>query len=245
MPSDSRSPRPFSSRVFNLCNRVAHVWRVWPNAADADRCKSVLDDVERSRAVRLSGPARDRYVAGQAIVRTILGRYLGMAPGEIAFVRKSNGKPALRAHQASNILHFNVSHSGDVLLLAVARREVGIDVEACDRPRAVSELAARIFSKPEIAALAALPERARTRAFYAAWTRKEAFAKATGEGLAMPFNAFTVTVGADQPARLITGCKPDDIDRWSMTSLPVGEAYEATIVVDATIERVHCWDWMA
>ena len=118
--------------------------------------------------------------------RTVLARYAGVPPGALTLTVDTYGKPRLAAPSS---LGFNLSHCGDVVLLALGRGvELGVDVEALrPRPRAL-QLAQRYFTADEAAALAALPEVLRQQAFYRLWTAKEAVLKALGRGLAFGLN---------------------------------------------------------
>jgi 4'-phosphopantetheinyl transferase len=116
-------------------------------------------------------------------LRLLLGAYLGEDPCELDFVRGLGGKPALAG--IGSWLRFNLSHSGTLALVALARdREVGIDVERVDPARASGLIADTVFSPREVSSFRLLQEPARTHAFFSCWTRKEACAKATGEGVA-------------------------------------------------------------
>jgi len=170
--------------ILRPANEV-HVWRVgldspsWP-AAD------LLPAPERARAARLLPlDKRRRWVAARWALRVVLGRYLGQAPAEIAFRAGAHGKPALAGPAAG--LRFNLSHSAGLALIAVSRgRDVGVDVEWVDRRRDVLALAPRALGPAEAATVRRAPVAARPLAFHAAWTRREAFAKCHGGGLAAP-----------------------------------------------------------
>jgi 4'-phosphopantetheinyl transferase len=122
--------------------------------------------------------ARDS--ARSLTVREYLARYLDVDAAAVQIDLESNGKPRLRGGG----FHFNVSHSGDAMLLAVSRdHDIGVDLEFSRRPRRVVELAQRWFDPIEADALQALPESARQIAFLRLWTCKEAALKADGGGI--------------------------------------------------------------
>lgn len=137
---------------------------------------------EIARFARLRSPADRRFAAARSILRRLLSQYLQCPPEALAFTYSDRGKPALQ--QPVQPLQFNLSHSGDVAVYAVARRgAIGVDVE-CIRPVvAWKRLARRYFSDRECAHLETLPEQNRTQAFLQIWTQKEAYVKATGEGI--------------------------------------------------------------
>jgi 4'-phosphopantetheinyl transferase len=133
--------------------------------------------------VELGGGAA-RAAARQAL-RAVLGRYLGQDPEAIELVPGEHGKPALADPAAQ--LEFNLSHSGDLALVAVASgHPVGVDVERTDRERDFAALAARELDAGVVAALRAAPAEERAAIFYAAWTRHEARLKCLGGGLGGP-----------------------------------------------------------
>lgn len=123
--------------------------------------------------------ARDS--ARSPALRACLARYLDVATADDVVIDiEANGKPRLRGD-----LHFNVSHSGGALLIAVSRdQDVGVDLEFSRRSRRVVELAQRWFDPAEAAALQTLPEALRQTAFLRLWTCKEAALKADGGGIA-------------------------------------------------------------
>jgi 4'-phosphopantetheinyl transferase len=130
-------------------------------------------------------------------------------------------------------LRFNLSHSGDRALLAVAiGREVGVDVEA-QAPVDALALAAHAFSANERAALAATPAEDRLAAFYRGWTRKESFVKALGCGLSFPLREFDVSLEASGEP-LLRACRRDAgvIGRWSILPIPADPGYCAALTVE-------------
>ncbi len=118
--------------------------------------------------------------------RRVLAQYAGVPLSGLALAADAYGKPRLAVPSS---LGFNLSHCGDIVLLAIGRGiELGVDVEALrPRPRAL-QLAQRYFTADEAAALAVLTEDERQQAFYRLWTAKEAVLKALGRGLAFGLN---------------------------------------------------------
>ena len=215
---------------------AVHVWRVNLRAAAARLAAhtAVLSADERYRAEGMASPhLAARFASARGALREILGSYLGIPPARLLFVQNAFGKPALAVTGPAPDLRFNLSHSGDVMLVAIARgRDVGIDVEECLDARVSDEIAALCFSPGELEALRSLPASDRTRAFYATWTRKEAYVKARGVGLSLPLDSFTVSVGAHEPPRLLAADRAEDVARWSLISLPAGPHHEAALVVE-------------
>src|SRR5262245_39260742 len=179
---------------YALPDDEVHVWRVgldWPAASVAE-LKGVLSSDERARADRFHFEIdHRRHVVGRGVLRLVLARCLGTAPHALRFDTGARGKPNLAAGFARARLQFNVSHSGELALVALTvGRAVGVDVEWIRHDLDVEAIAERYFSARENAALATLAADARRDAFYACWTRKEAYIKAVGDGLALPLDQF-------------------------------------------------------
>jgi len=126
-------------------------------------------------------------VSGELLARYSVGQYLDIADQEINLIFGEKGKPHIG--NLSNV-HFNISHSGQYVVCAVAPTEIGIDVE---RVRKVNlRIAERFFSPSEIHDLMALDEENRMRYFITLWTIKESYLKAIGRGLTQHLNSFTI-----------------------------------------------------
>lgn len=179
------------------------------------------------------------------MLRHILAHYARLPAASLGFERGEFGKPRLVNRESGGIA-FNLSHSGSVALVAVTcGQEVGVDVERWSDRVSHADLASRVFSRAECAALSAMSASpADVRAgFYAAWTRKEAYMKATGHGITRGFDHFDVTLHPREPARLLA----DRLDhsapaRWDMRSLDVGTGYSAALVAAAPLDEMQLFD---
>lgn len=161
-----------------------HVWRV---PLDEHAEEDELDAHERERAAKFRFE-RDRktYITAHGAVRRILGRYLGCRGADLVFGRRARGKPfleAVRGTEAAPALRFNLSHSGQLAVVAVAHMEVGADIEMIRENADAAGLARRFFPAPEYMALLEAEPVEQKRAFFRLWTRREAFLKARGTGL--------------------------------------------------------------
>ena len=117
---------------------------------------------------------------------------------EVRFEYLTSGKPQLVAEQNPRAVQFNVSHSSNMALIAVgSAHRLGVDIEEIRGDVDTTALAERFFSLRERAGLQALPDHLRVSGFFAGWTRKEAFLKATGDGLMFPLAEFSVTTHPD------------------------------------------------
>jgi 4'-phosphopantetheinyl transferase len=189
---------------------------------------ALLGTGERERAKRfVFAEHAARFVTARAALRRILGLATGIRPEEVAIVEGAEGRPELRG--LAPPLHFNLSHSGDVAVIALCREaQVGVDVEHL-RP-IEKDLVERFFSPAEQAALAALSGEDWLRGFYRCWTRKEAFVKGLGQGLLLPLDEFDVSIGKT-PALLRCSFAP--VQDWAFAALPVRSGYEAVVAVEA------------
>jgi 4'-phosphopantetheinyl transferase len=199
-----------------------HLWRV--NIAFArPEHREVLSPEEWIRAEQFHFPNDcERFVAGRAHLRQILAGYLDLLPQELCFRTNAHGKPEL--DRSDSLLRFNLSHSGDLLLLAVTHgREIGVDLELI-RPGVPFEmLAAQYFEPDEAWTLRTLPEPERMQRFYDVWTRTEAQLKAAGLG--------------------IGSWKTVEPNRWSLLSFTPAEGYTAALAVEAGEFALTCWTW--
>jgi 4'-phosphopantetheinyl transferase len=183
---------------------------------------------------------RDQYVAAQGILRMVLASYLERPAGRIVFCRGEHGKPALAGEDGDGALHFNLSHSHNVALIAVGRgREVGVDVEAVRADRDHARLAKRYFAPSEIDALNALPPTGRAEAFFSAWTLKEAFMKATGDGLSFGLGNFEVALPGRGGSQLVRVRGSGAAARgWFLRSVDVHPGYAAAVAVEGPSRRL-------
>jgi 4'-phosphopantetheinyl transferase len=138
---------------------------------------------------------------------------------------------------------FNLAHSGDLALVAVAEYgELGIDVEGV-RPKVSEEgIAERFFSAREVNAIRSLPPASQADAFFRCWTRKEAFIKAVGKGLSFGLGQFTVSVAANAPAALLeTAFDPSEARSWTLHHIDPAPGYIGALAVPWVPKTVHYW----
>jgi 4'-phosphopantetheinyl transferase len=168
------------------------LWRITLNTAVLGVEIGCLSDEERRRAAQFRRQVdRDRWVAGHVFLRRVLGRELGLPAGDIAFVARPHGKPALDRTAGRGSVHFNFTHSADIAIVAVTRAgEVGVDVERRRNGIDAERLARTGIGDAAAAQLSELPPAARADAFYRLWVRHEATVKCLGTGLG---------TGPDQP----------------------------------------------
>lgn len=191
----------------------------------APQATALLQAEELRRAERYHR-AEDyyRFLLGRAALRLVLGAYIGLPPARLHFEPGANKKPLLR--EAPEV-HYNVSHAGDWVLLAVAAAEVGIDVERLDPQFAFQDVLDHSFSPAEKTFIECSP--VPHHAFYQLWTRKEAFVKATGRGIDAEFNQMPALDGEHHLA------DPSRVPKWVISSFEVAAGYAAAVAYPAAL----------
>lgn len=224
-----------------------HIWRATVAAPPATlaACAARLSDDEAARAARfVYARDRNRFIVARALLRTLLATYLDTAPGALRFGYAAQGKPFVLEPRGAQPLEFNLAHSGDLILLAFAwARRVGVDVEFMRAALDYRALAHSVFAPSELEALATLPEEPGRRAFFAAWTRKEAFVKALGTGLSHPLDSFSVSLLPQETPRLHLPTAAESA-RWTLSSLDAHPDYAAAVVhenVGGAAATLHCF----
>jgi len=232
---------------------TADVW--WARRQDASpHLADLLDQAERRRwAAYRREEDRERFVVGCALAKTVIAACTGQRPAQVSFDRtcrrcgRAHGKPVI---SGGGDLEHSVAHSGDLVAVALARAPVGVDVEQLDgRARRLGggdpeALARLVLADGERTALAAVPPAGRPRAFLVAWTRKEAVAKAKGDGLRVPFGDVVVASAAGTP-RLVAWPYPQDPRGVSLLDLDADAGYVAALAVIGRCEAVRARDGSA
>jgi 4'-phosphopantetheinyl transferase len=224
-----------------------HVWRAVLDVPESQvrNLWYTLTADERQRAERyVFQKDRTHFVVARGLLRVLLGRYLRQDPRHLHFTYGPHGKPALATDTGRASMHFNVSHSHGLALYAITRgREVGVDVERI-RPAVVQEqIAEHFFSPREVIVLRALPPPLQAPAFFACWTRKEAYIKAKGDGLTLPLDQFEVSLAPGEPAALLrTAWDPQEAAGWALQDLAPAPGYRAAVAVAGHDWRLICWD---
>jgi 4'-phosphopantetheinyl transferase len=222
------------------------LWRVDLEAIrfEESRWQKMLSPDETQRASRFYFVSdRQHFVASRALLRIILGGYLAVEPRDFDFSYSAKEKPSLGPTHVESGITFNVSHSGGIALYAFARgRDVGVDVEHVRKDFDVEGIARRFFSTYEQEQLFDLPSTERIDAFFRCWTRKEAYIKATGDGLSLPLTQFDVSISAGNMDALVT-TRPDgaEAERWLLREVPAGIGYVAAVCVRGREWRLKDW----
>jgi len=211
--------------------------RIWFARLDTDPAligvfEATLSPRERERAGRfIFDRHKIRYIFAQGVLRDVLSRATGLSPASLAFTLNDFGKPCLQ-----NSLHFNLSHSEDLVAIGVVeQREIGVDVEFI-RPMAnLKDIAASVYTPGELASLMQASGAERERLFFRYWTRKESYIKAIGKGLSIPLNTFDTRF-----ARVGNWCIQD------LASVPAGYSGAVTVehgMLESDMEDIECCEW--
>lgn len=211
--------------------------------AEITDLEASLDSMERARAARFHfEPDRKHYIASRGLLRHLISNALGKPAEAIAFEYGARGKPALAsAFSTDRTLHFNLSHSGGWGMFALTwDSEVGIDLESASRlgrdGNDLNGLARKVLSTRELTIWQALPDMAtREAAFLRAWTRKEAFAKATGRGLFDTLGSIDVCLDAADPQPSLSLTLEGDKHRcFVLFDLSAPEGFAAAFAIART-----------
>ena len=209
-----------------------HVWSAVLLRPEMDYVEALdtLSESERERSRRFHFE-RDRksFIARRALLRSVLARYLNIAPAEIRLAFEERGKPTLFPPGGAQRLHFNFTHSRNLALCAVCEHSpVGVDVEKIRPMPELSEIAATFCSPEERASIHSSHGEKKLDAFFSVWTRKECYLKGTGEGIA----------GSLAQIDCMTSPPP-----WTIHALSPAPRYVGAVAVTGADARLCCWRW--
>lgn len=229
VPHADRGSSPIANPAGPGCGRV-QLWHApldLPETGVTELSTWLTDEERRSAASCQTDRQRRRYIVARGFLRAVLAARLGCPPPAVQFAYGAHGKPALAAADAT--LDFNLSHSGELAVIALTDGAVvGVDVEPRGRRVEHARLAPRVCSPAELACYAALPEPQRGEFFLRLWTRKEAFVKATGEGIWRRLAELELATAAPGA---IAGCPP-----WHLYDLELGADYLGALVIAGPLQ---------
>ena len=186
----------------------------------------ILSEEERQKAESFKLPVmRQRYIAVRTELRKTLATYLDVEPAQLSFQIGAHGKP----HLADDSLHFNISHTADHLIIAVSNiANIGVDIEIIKPRTGIDNLAARCFSSAELCTWHELPTKRKLEAFYRVWTKKEAFVKAVGRGIALGLEYCEMDIHTGGQLQRIPSEFGQAAD-WRLIELPLGNEQMAAL----------------
>jgi len=239
------SPAPTD---VTLLHNDVHVWRASLDQ-QAEQLKWLAQTLAADESLRAEGfyfeRDKKRFIAGRGILRTILGRYLGIEPDQLQFFYSPRGKPTLAKTPGESTLRFNLAHSQGLALYAITyEREIGVDLERIRHIAEAEQIVDHYFSAGEKAVFHALAEHEKHGAFFTCWTRKEAYLKACGKGLTEALNQIDVSLAPGEPARLLSiEGNVLEAARWSLQELRPAFGFVATLAVEGHNWNLACWHW--
>ena len=224
---------------YGIRGNEAHVWLVSLSlpASSVEKYWSVLSCDEQNRAKWYHFVKdRDRFIVAHGVLRTVLGRYVMIGSKDLNFTQNAFGKLYLTNETGGDFLSFNLSHSRDLALIAIAsKREVGVDIEWLRDDFATEQIAARFFSQRENEELFSLEKS----------LQKKAYIKARGEGLSIPLHQFDVSLTPGKPAKLVCSReRAAEVAQWSMHDLDSIDQYAAAVVIEGHGCKIKCWQWL-
>ncbi|MEH2424474.1 MAG: 4'-phosphopantetheinyl transferase HetI [Nostoc sp.] len=230
---------PTPTNLTLLQNEI-HVWRIDLDQPEPDlqNLTATLSSDEMARAERFYFQEhRQRFIAGRGILRTILGRYLDIQPSQVQFNYQHRGKPVLADAFADTGLAFNLSHSQGLGLCAVnCTRPIGVDLEYIRPMSDLETLAKRFFLSREYEMLRSLSPSEQQKVFFRYWTCKEAYLKATGDGLAQ-LEQIEVSLTPTEAAKLQIS------EDWSLFELVPANNYVAAVAIENFDWHLKCWQY--
>jgi 4'-phosphopantetheinyl transferase len=226
--------------IDSLEYHTAHLWFCFIDQALSDpirakRYPTVLDRTERERWERFQVEhARNEFLVGHVLVRTILSRYASVTPHDWRFEINEHGRPSIARGLCDLDVRFNLSHTrGLTACLIALGADVGVDVEWADRTGGGPDLADRFFSAPEVRSLRALPAEQQRDRFFQYWTLKESYIKARGMGLAIPLARFGFErLDEKHPLLWVDPTLGDRADRWRFEQFRPAPSYHAAVAVE-------------
>lgn len=224
------------------CSVTVAIWSLSVSTPRLAALHAILSPDEQSRAARiLQQAAVHEYIASRGVARELLALYCGCAPGDIAFGTGAHGKLHLERPQPA--MAFNLSHSGGFCALATAgAARVGVDIETIRLT--VNDLASSVFTPREAIRYAAISPTGQMRAFFRAWVAKEAYLKATGEGLGGGLRSLEVdpAAGSEILPIAIRGSVAA-LAQWQFHGFDVNDAIVGAVAIETggtTVEiKVH------
>ncbi|MCY3752212.1 MAG: 4'-phosphopantetheinyl transferase superfamily protein [Gammaproteobacteria bacterium] len=203
-----------------------------------------LSQAELARAQKFRSKTGYReYIVTRGLLRQVMSETAGLDLAGVDFMYGEHGKPWLDARVSGRTVAFNVSHSHGLALVALTvGGRLGVDLEKVRPEVEWEDLAGRYFAEAEIRALENRPQGDGLKAFYACWTRKEAFVKALGAGVSYGLEQFDVSVDPDEDyAALTIRGKDEDAAGWLVKNLPVPDSHAAALAVDRPACKFRFW----
>lgn len=226
-----------SSSTLLLSDSEIHLWRAFTQTFESrvKELETLLSGEEIGQLERFFFQKdKTRFVVAHGVLRIMIGRYLDVSPHLVVFRSSPKGKPELHGHRGREPFSFNISHSHNLVVFAFSKfRSIGVDVEHIRHLPDYHEMANCYFHPKERAGLQSLPLCERQKAFFEYWTRKEAFVKATGEGLSCPLDSFFISIGSEKENGIL-GVSGDKIEaaNWILLAFRPAQGYAGAVAFE-------------
>lgn len=182
---------------------------------------------------------KQRFVISRGILKTLIAKYLLICPKQVRLSINKYGKPYIKKiNNLNKMLHFNVSHSENIILYIFSEKnKVGIDIEKPKIMNNLDNIAKMVFTDKEYHTFMLIPKLYKSKFFYQCWSRKEAFIKALGTGLAYPLNKVNVIVIQKKYMHLIS------VGKFKIMDLHIDPNYTCAFAVKGEIKKTYCIDY--
>lgn len=228
-----------------LADNQVHIWQVSLDQP-VSRFYPLVSPDERNRAAPFHFERdRNRFIIRRGILRVILGSYLKVEPGAIRYHYGVNNKPSLAEIDNNDNLHFSVSHSGGRALYALSRGcEIGVDIEYVRDIPEMEQLLEQVLSPQESEGFNALTGPEKREGFFSGWTRKEAFLKATGDGLSRSLKDIEISPAvSDGENGMAARTVPFKSTHFFVYDIEAGEGYKAAFAREEPCRDLACFQW--
>lgn len=237
------------SKIEQFHSNEIHVIRLQYNKlrTNLDFFQSLTNTTENKKALSyLSESDHNRSIITRGALRYVLSGLLNLNPDKISFTNSCFGKLRIKKNQNFQNIHFNITHSKDIGLIAINKNNyIGIDCEFIRKLFMMEEIAKKYFSDTEFKEFSILKDSEKIIGFYNCWTRKEAFVKAIGYGLIFPSKKFDVTLSPNSSPK-ISRIESDKfkIDDYTIHDIYPNENYIATVCYNITKTKISTWNFI-
>lgn len=223
-------------KQLKLAVNDVHIWYLDLNLYldKLEKFKTILSQEELTKAFKFKFEKhQNRFIITRANLRLILSKYINIKPENIEFIYSEKGKPSLAQNYNNVGIEFNLSHSGELALYAVTKdKKIGIDVEKIRTNCDVESIAKRFFCESEYQFISRLPEKEKEKAFYQLWTGKEAYLKATGEGLGGGLDTIELDLESKEIKIAKIKGEEKNVNNWYLYELKMPENYLGSLAVE-------------
>jgi 4'-phosphopantetheinyl transferase len=223
--------------------RVYYAFTSDLDESERRRCQALLSEEELTRHARFRFEQdQDSFLVAHALTRTMLADALGVGASELQFEQGKNGRPELARPATAPRLRFNLSHTRGLVACGLALElDIGVDVEHRDRRVEIDTLSQRVFSDSERHGLDALAGDAQRRRFFELWTLKEAYLKATGDGISRELQAISIGIHANaKPTIAFSPPNGDTGERWLMHVQEVADGFALAVAAAPSTSVTRC-----